>query len=218
MTQRTSRAVRAPGATRATKATKATKAIAADPEADALPLHPHPRPTRGRHRKPRPRRMLFAVGGLALAAGALSFVRLVPESVGGGGAGVTEAEPRAANGVSEGATNTAATMKAARPPEGSAGPGRTTAHVVVGSGPSPRTTTGATPSSGAMSPGPTPPHAQSPGIPTPPATKAPATTAPAAPRPTQSTAAPAPRPGHPDERDQRDDRGLCLPVIKLCLT
>ncbi|MFJ9583033.1 hypothetical protein [Streptomyces acidicola] len=212
MTQRTSRAVRATGVT------KATRATAADPEVDALSLRLHPRPARGRHRKPRPRRMLFAVGGLALAAGALSFVRLVPESAVGGGAGVTEAEPRAAaDGVSEGATNTAATMKAARPPAGSAGPGTTTAHVVVGSGPSPRTTTGATPPSGAMSPGPTAPPTQSPGTPTTPATKAPATTAPAPPRPTQSTAAPAPRPGHPDERDQRDDRGLCLPVIKLCL-
>ena len=34
-----------------------------------------PRP-RGRHRKPRPRPVLFAVGGLALAAGALSLLRV----------------------------------------------------------------------------------------------------------------------------------------------
>ncbi len=46
----------------------------------------------GRHRKPRPRKVLFAVGGLALAAGALSFVRLAPESV-GGGPGTAEAAP-----------------------------------------------------------------------------------------------------------------------------
>ncbi|MFF3816113.1 hypothetical protein ACFYYD_05760 [Streptomyces bluensis] len=174
--------------------------------------------TRGRHRKPRPRRMLFTVGGLALAAGALSFVRLVPESVGGGGAGVTEAEPRAAaDGVSEGANNAAATMRAARPRARSAGSGRTTAPV-IGSGRSPRTTAGATAPSGAMSPAPTAPHAHSPGTPRTPVTKAPApaTTAPTAPRPAPSTTAPAPRPGHPDERDRRDDRRLCLPVIGLC--
>lgn len=173
--------------------------------------------TRGRHRKPRPRRMLFAVGGLALAAGALSFVRLVPEPVGGGGAGATEAEPRAAaDSVSEGANNAAATMRAARPRAGSAGPGTATAPD-IGSGRSPRTATGATPPSGAMSPAQAPP-AHSPGTPGTPADKAPApaATAPDAPRPAPSTTAPAPGPGRPDERDQRDDRRLCIPLLGLC--
>ncbi|MFE1241511.1 hypothetical protein [Streptomyces tendae] len=41
---------------------------------------------RGRHRRPRPRRVLLAAGGLALAAGALSVVRLLPESGGDPGA------------------------------------------------------------------------------------------------------------------------------------
>ena len=35
---------------------------------------------RGRHRKPRPRKVLLAAGGLALAAGALSLVRLTPDA------------------------------------------------------------------------------------------------------------------------------------------
>src|SRR3954449_7641693 len=48
---------------------------------------------RGRHRRPRPRRIVFAVGGLALAAGALSLVRAGHEP-GAGGAGRAEAEPR----------------------------------------------------------------------------------------------------------------------------
>ncbi|MEU3248540.1 hypothetical protein, partial [Streptomyces sp. NPDC006875] len=53
-----------------------------------------PRTGRGRHRRPpRPRRALFAVGGLALAAGALSLARLAPDGVTGGGGGA-EAEPR----------------------------------------------------------------------------------------------------------------------------
>ena len=47
---------------------------------------------RGRHRRPRPRKLLFAVGGLALAAGALSLVRVAPDS-GSAGLGTTEADP-----------------------------------------------------------------------------------------------------------------------------
>src|SRR5690349_20801821 len=49
-----------------------------------------PRP-RGRHRRPRPRKVLFAAGGLALAAGVLSLVRLSPDPGGAGGPGTAEA-------------------------------------------------------------------------------------------------------------------------------
>lgn len=69
---------------------------------------------RGRHRRPRPRKVLFAVGGLALAAGALSLVRLAPESV-IGGPGSAEAEPRYTPGAGTGtdrAGTTAATVEA----------------------------------------------------------------------------------------------------------
>ncbi|CAM5238321.1 putative protein OS=Streptomyces tendae OX=1932 GN=GUR47_16135 PE=4 SV=1 [Streptomyces tendae] len=53
---------------------------------------------RGRHRRPRPRKVLLAAGGLALAAGALSVVRLLPGPGGGpGGLGV-EAGPRLEGG------------------------------------------------------------------------------------------------------------------------
>ncbi|MEU9732373.1 hypothetical protein AB0E07_13110, partial [Streptomyces sp. NPDC048002] len=48
---------------------------------------------RGRHRRPRPRKVLLAAGGLALAAGALTLVRLPPAS-GPGGLAAPEAEPR----------------------------------------------------------------------------------------------------------------------------
>ncbi|PIM66021.1 hypothetical protein CTU88_45525, partial [Streptomyces sp. JV178] len=41
---------------------------------------------RGRHRRPRPRKVLFAVGGMALAASALSLLRLASDPVSGGGA------------------------------------------------------------------------------------------------------------------------------------
>ncbi|MFI1759542.1 hypothetical protein [Streptomyces sp. NPDC020571] len=49
---------------------------------------------RGRHRRPRPRKVLLAAGGLALAAGALSVVRLLPEPGGGLGGFGAEAGPR----------------------------------------------------------------------------------------------------------------------------
>ncbi|PNG16182.1 hypothetical protein C1J00_43420, partial [Streptomyces cahuitamycinicus] len=47
---------------------------------------------RGRHRKPRPRKVLLAAGGLALAAGALSLLRLT--SGPGPDARAVEAGPR----------------------------------------------------------------------------------------------------------------------------
>lgn len=47
---------------------------------------------RGRHRRPRPRKVLLAAGGLALAAGALSLVRMSPDS-GVSGLGATESDP-----------------------------------------------------------------------------------------------------------------------------
>ncbi|WP_051851747.1 hypothetical protein [Streptomyces sp. NRRL F-5650] len=43
---------------------------------------------RGRHRRPRPRKVLLLAGGLALAAGALSLVRLLPEPPGDTGGGL----------------------------------------------------------------------------------------------------------------------------------
>ncbi|MEV8123009.1 hypothetical protein AB0P07_02605 [Streptomyces sp. NPDC085944] len=50
---------------------------------------------RGRHRRPRPRKVLLVAGGLALAAAALSVVRLLPEPGGDGGVGYgAEAAPR----------------------------------------------------------------------------------------------------------------------------
>ncbi|MEU0853198.1 hypothetical protein ABZ387_35485 [Streptomyces flaveolus] len=65
------------------------------------PTAPRPRlpRIRGRHRRPRPRKAVLAAGGLALAAGALSLVRLVPEPGGGALDGYgAEAAPRVETG------------------------------------------------------------------------------------------------------------------------
>ncbi|MFE7437769.1 hypothetical protein ACFU78_32815 [Streptomyces tendae] len=67
---------------------------------------------RGRHRRPRPRRVLLAAGGLALAAGALSVVRLLPESGGDPGAFGAGAGPRV-EGSGRGAAQDRATSPGA---------------------------------------------------------------------------------------------------------
>ncbi|MFD8910297.1 hypothetical protein [Streptomyces sp. NPDC059575] len=73
-----------------------------------------PPPRRGRHRRPRPRKVLLAAGGLALAAGVLSLVRVAPES-GLAGPATAEAEPQHGWGAEStgDSPTTAATLAAA---------------------------------------------------------------------------------------------------------
>ncbi|WP_079252639.1 hypothetical protein [Streptomyces sp. M1013] len=68
---------------------------------------------RGRHRRPRPRKVLLAAGGLALAAGALSVVRLLPEPGGGLGGFGAEAGPRVEGGGRDTASDRATAPAAA---------------------------------------------------------------------------------------------------------
>ncbi|MYQ44669.1 hypothetical protein GTW40_06235, partial [Streptomyces sp. SID4985] len=67
---------------------ESTAELTESPEDTAVPP-----PRRGRHRRPRPRKVLLAAGGLALAAGVLSLVRVAPES-GLAGPATAEAEPQ----------------------------------------------------------------------------------------------------------------------------
>jgi hypothetical protein len=168
---------------------------------------------------------LFAVGGLALAAGALSLVRLTPEA-GVGGSGTAEAEPRLDPGSgAEQATNAVATV-AAVPTVGpsatsvmggvSATPSAASTSVPVTTGPSSRPTAAgpaATPGSTTIpeAPNTQAPEATAPQAPhgpeTPPAAPAPQPTP--TPTPSRSTAPSAtPRPGNP---------GLCVPIVGLCV-
>ncbi|MFI6852006.1 hypothetical protein [Streptomyces sp. NPDC050416] len=188
-------------------------------ETDSLP----PRARGGRHRKPRPRKALLAAGGLALAAGALSLVRLT-SGPGTDSVGTVEAEPRpdpVTTGTDE-ATNTAATAPAT--PEAS--PSSPTA--LGGLPPSPGTRGPVT-----ASPAPaasmsvdtrradTPPTPRSTTIPD--TTNPPAPTARGeAPRPaptkpspsSRTTPTPAPEPEKPKKPQ---DPGLCVPVIGVCV-
>ncbi|MFI6656661.1 hypothetical protein ACIBL8_14230 [Streptomyces sp. NPDC050523] len=173
---------------------------------------------RGRHRRPRPRKVLFAVGGLALAAGALSLVRMAPES-GVGGIGTAEADPRQDPGPG-----------AARPGNDAAVPrvSRSAASVLGGVSvtptagasvlPLPATTTPPAHSTAAATPGITT-VPEAPNAPTATATtRPPATTAPA-PRPSPTSGrttpppAPAPAPSHTGGHGPR----LCVPVVGLCV-
>ena len=165
----------------------------------------------GRHRKPRSRRAALAVGGFALAAGALSLVRLAPESVTGGG-GTAEAEPRI------NVTDTAATVGDPLSWD-AAGPSAAAATGGAGAGPVATDTAGpsALPSTPPSSPVPrvTDPATgipEAPSAPTALRTPEPRATAPDAPAPAPSPSAtthtPAPAP---------DSRGLCVPLVGLCV-
>ncbi len=101
--------------------------------------HPLPGPrTRGRHRRPRPRKVLLTAGGLALAAAALSLVRLAPEYA-GGGPDTAQAEPRPG---AHSARDLPAGSSAAGPGAGAAVPSATAPLGGAGTRPVPGTASG----------------------------------------------------------------------------
>ncbi|MEH0549527.1 hypothetical protein [Streptomyces sp. B21-101] len=193
---------------------------------------------RGRHRRPRPRKVLFAAGGLALAAGMLSLLRPTPDTGGAGALGTAEAEPppdlvtsadddagveagdgdakasddgrgdRAADDGRPSAAGAAAVTPAPTAPTAmggaSAGPAREAGGLLPGA---PGAAT-----SVALTPGATYVPAPRAATPAPTATATPAP--PSAPRPTPITATPAPQPPKAAEPGQR---GLCVPIIGLCV-
>ncbi|WP_308298794.1 hypothetical protein [Streptomyces sp. GESEQ-35] len=147
---------------------------------------------RGRHRKPRPRKLLLAAGGLAMAAGVLSLVRMTPDS-GVGNLGTAEAEPRPDPGTDQ-SPNTESTL-AASP---TAIP--TTASVPRGPSttPAPTKTQFATPTKAPLTP------TDAPETPTTSAT-------------TTNTPRPTPTPTQPTNSPTPDQPGICIPVIDLCV-
>ncbi|MEW2613086.1 hypothetical protein AB0937_23380 [Streptomyces sp. NPDC047880] len=179
---------------------------------------------RGRHRKPRSRKVLLATGGLALAAGALSFLRL--SSGPGAGAGPLEAgsRPDPAATATDGATRTAVTFPAvpdASPSSPTALGGLTPSPVTQGARPSPSTTAGVPVTATTAAPAPTTipdaPNAQAP-APSPTASHlgdAPSTASPPAAPPSRTAPAPAPAP--PEKEKPPHDPGLCVPVVGLCV-
>ncbi|MFI8530551.1 hypothetical protein ACIGMX_09900 [Streptomyces aquilus] len=198
--------------------TQATAAETALPDVvDAVPQRLFG--SRGRHRRPRPRKALLAVGGLAVAAGALSLVRMAPDGGLGGGLGTAEAEPRLddphAGSGTDRATNAAATVAAipkvspsATAPMGGASATPTSAVTFV---PVPSSTP-----AGASVDAPDPttiPEAPNPTTPAPQPTSTPS------PAPTQSTYSPPPATPtpQPTQTGGGGGGGLCVPVIGLCV-
>ncbi|WP_020118497.1 hypothetical protein [Streptomyces canus] len=192
---------------------------------------------RGRHRKPRPRKVLLAAGGLALAAGALSLVRLTPDA-GVGGFGATETDPQAAPGAdtdidpgtgTDRATNAAATVGSLprTSPSSPAAMGGISAPPTPGTSPAPAQDR-ARPQAGSATAVPLPLAAAPTTIPDAPndQAEAPAPTATAAPHAPATTPAPQPARTTPPPASTPTPRpthsaqpapGLCVPVIGLCV-
>ncbi|MGC0338294.1 hypothetical protein [Streptomyces sp. SLBN-8D4] len=190
---------------------------------------------RGRHRKPRPRKVLLAAGGLALAAGALSLVRLTPDA-GVGGFGATETDPQAAPGAdtdidpgtgTDRATNAAATVGSLprTSPSSPAAMGGITAPPAPGTSLAPAQ---ARPQAGSATAVPLPLAAAPTTIPDAPNDRAeapaptattgphaPATTP--APQPARTTPPPASTPTPRPTHSAQPAPGLCVPVIGLCV-
>ncbi|MFJ8597576.1 hypothetical protein ACIREM_02410 [Streptomyces shenzhenensis] len=161
----------------------------------------------------------MAVGGLVLAVGVLSLVRIAPESP-VGGPGTAEAEPRPGQAATaDRSARTAATVGTT--PAGS--PSATSVQGGVDGSPlpdAPTPTTTATP--GRTPTAATPPQADAPGATAVPgATRPPAATTSAEPGPAPTpapggnSAAPAPAPS-PSPTSGRPG-GVCLPLLGLCL-
>ncbi|MGW7421425.1 hypothetical protein ACWGJB_15335 [Streptomyces sp. NPDC054813] len=164
---------------------------------------------RGRHRKPRPRKVLFAAGGLALAAGALSLVRIVPEG-GVGTPGTAEAEPRL--DPTADATDRSANAGATLGPVRTAG--ASVATVMGGASRTPTATPAATPSvSAPVSPSALPGR----GV-TVPTTISTSPARPAGTPPTPATSTPVTTPTPTSTPGTRPPGGVvCLPVVGLCV-
>ncbi|MFF5041398.1 hypothetical protein [Streptomyces nigra] len=185
---------------------------------------------RGRHRRRPHRKALLAAGGIALAAGVLSLVRLAPET---GIPGLGPAEPAdvpelAIDADDPGTGQDRSTRAAATlAPSDRAHPSPSATSAMGGQGttpaggsilvPTPSATAAQPEAPGSTGDAPAPVHP--PHIPpgtgsgtTEPSRPAPTTPAqpPPAPRPSASQT-PAPQPSEPD------DHGICVPVIGLCV-
>ncbi|WP_392963559.1 hypothetical protein [Streptomyces sp. LN245] len=183
------------------------------------------RTVRGRHRKPRRRRVLFAAGGLALAAGVLSLARMTPDSVTGhADAGATEAEPVATatdNDVAGDAVPTVAAMPS--PTRAGAAPA---SPAMGGTSPAPTSDASRIPAS-VRTPAATVPAARgaapvattpgSTGIPTAPVTEAP----PARSTPTATAPAEVPRhtpsPSPTAQAPSHQPPDVCVPIVGICV-
>ncbi|WP_167533647.1 hypothetical protein [Streptomyces marokkonensis] len=168
---------------------------------------------RGRHRKPRPRKVLLAAGGLALAAGAVSLVRLTSAPDGGGDIGVEAGpHPTPPAGTTRSGTpppNTTAPEASPSSPKALGGKNETPLAPPEPSS-APRTPTAVPETTRTTSPTPPAPSTSGPpGTPRAPGPPPPEHREPPPHRPEKPAPTPEPTP--------EPDPGLCVPVIGLCV-
>ncbi|PWJ03163.1 hypothetical protein DKG34_34120 [Streptomyces sp. NWU49] len=172
---------------------------------------------RGRHRRPRPRKVLPALGGLALAAGALGLVRLV-SGPGGEDIGV-EAVPRPSASTRTPATATSGTPG---PPSRTPGAGPSSPTALGGQAPVPLTPGTFAPPAPARSTATTAtttPAVPSTAPPPNPTTRVPGPVTPPPPAPSRTRTPPPvePPPARPGEPGPEPGPVVCVPVIDLCV-
>ncbi|WP_340376547.1 hypothetical protein U5640_16485 [Streptomyces sp. SS7] len=180
---------------------------------------------RGRHRRPRPRKVLFAAGGLALAAGVLSLVRLSSGPGGVTGIGTAEAEPHTGPHAKSPVAGTATRSATGRTPDTGAAVAPTTAPSPTAPSPMGGASAEPAPEGGPVrgTPGAPTSVALTPGAsytPAPARTPAPAptrgTTPRSTPAPPRATATVPPAPAPPRPAPTRQP-GVCVPVVGLCV-
>ncbi|MFF3450405.1 hypothetical protein ACFYXJ_25070, partial [Streptomyces sp. NPDC002667] len=184
------------------------------------------RTVRGRHRKPRRRRVLFAAGGLALAAGVLTLARMTPDAVTGGTAGGNaEADPVATatdNDTAGDAVPTVAAMPSptgagaapASPAMGGTSPAPTsdTDRRIPAPGP---TSAAAIPTAHGRGPATAAPGVT--GIPTAPVTTPPAARPTPAATPTTEPPRHTPSPAPATSAPSHQAPGVCVPIVGICV-
>ncbi len=165
---------------------------------------------RGRHRKPRHRRALLAAGALTLTAGAATLIHL----------STPDAPPRDTRAVSlpspEESGAAGAPSEETNPPGGTTRPpaphpSPTSPRAQGGKAQAPLTQQPPAPPQSSTAP-PTP-HTATP----PPPRTSPTPEPPPEQKPTPSPPATKPAPPPPDNEDDNNDRGLCLPLLNICL-
>lgn len=170
---------------------------------------------RGRHRKPRHRRALLAAGALTLTAGAATLIHLsTPDA--------PPRDTRAATLPSPERSGAATTPGEADPPGGTTppqaprpNPNPTSPKAQGGKAQEPLTQQSAppqTPSAPASTRTVTPPPAPE----TSPTSELPPQQPPTPPPPATTPPPPPPPPGD-ESKEEDDDRGLCLPLLNICL-
>ncbi|MCP9996315.1 hypothetical protein LUX34_12780 [Streptomyces werraensis] len=169
---------------------------------------------RGRHRRPRHRRALLAAGALTLTAGAATLIHLATPDAPPRDTRAAALPSPEGSGAPTTASEEAASTRITTPPP-APHPSPTSPRAQGGKAQAPltqRPTPSRTPTA------PPSPHTET--LPPPrtsPTPEPPPEQQPTAPPPATTPAPPPPPPDDDENEDDNDDRGLCLPLLNICL-